>query len=218
METPSFSDIAVVSCGTLSLELTHLKKEGFLDTDHLFFSTPGLHEDPRELERQLVQRIGKAKEKADKVLVVYGGKFCYVNADTPTRTMKTIIEELGPNVARIDATHCMDMIAGEAERKKIAQIVAGGEKVWWMTPGWIKFRHQVFKGWDQGLANENFPKHTGGAIVLDVIGYVDQYMAEKPEEFLEYSDWMGIPIQPYSITLDRFKSLLLEQANQLHGR
>jgi hypothetical protein len=29
MNKVSFSDIAVVSCGTLSLELNHLKKEGF---------------------------------------------------------------------------------------------------------------------------------------------------------------------------------------------
>jgi len=218
MESVSFSSIAIVSCGTLSLELTQLKKDGFLDTEHLFFTTPGLHEDPPELERQLIQRINKAREKAAIVLVVYGGKFCYVNADNPARTMKTIIEELGPNVARIDATHCMDMIASEAEREKIAQEMAGGEKVWWMTPGWIKFRHQVFKGWDKGLANENFPRHSGGAIVLDAIGYVEQYMAEHPEEFLDYSDWMGIPIQPYTVTLDRFKFLLSEQANRLNGR
>jgi hypothetical protein len=214
----SFSDIAVVSCGTLSMELNQLKKEGFLDTNHLFFTTPGLHENVRELERQLIERINKAKEKADKVLVVYGGKFCYVNADEPTRTMRKIIEEQGPSVARIEATHCMDMIAGETEREQIAQEVAGGEKVWWMTPGWIKFRHNVFKGWDKGLANENFPRHTGGAVVLDGIGYVDQYMADKPEEFLEYSDWMGIPIQGYPVTLDRFKSLLLEQAEGLSGK
>jgi len=142
----SFSDIAIVSCGTLSMELNHLKKEGFLDTEHLFFTTPGLHEDIRELENQLVQRINKAKEKVDKVLVVYGGKFCYVNADEPARTMGKIIEEQGPRVARIEATHCMDMIAGEEEREKIAQELAGEEKVWWMTPGWIKFRHNVFKG------------------------------------------------------------------------
>ena len=216
MESISFSDIAIVSCGTLSLELNHLKKEGFLDTDRLFFTTPGLHEDVRELERQLIERINKAKEKSDKVLVVYGGKFCYVNADEPLRTMRTIIEEQGPGVERIEATHCMDMIASEEERERIAQEVAGGEKVWWMVPGWIKFRHKVFKGWDKGLANENFPRHTGGAIVLDGIGYVDKYMTEKPEEFLEYSDWMGIPIQGYPVTLDRFKSLLLEQANKLH--
>jgi hypothetical protein len=37
-------------------------------------------------------------------------------------------------------------------------------------------------------------------------------MAEQPEEVLEYSDWMGIPIQPYTITLDRLRRLLLEQA------
>jgi hypothetical protein len=40
-------------------------------------------------------------------------------------------------------------------------------------------------------------------------------MTEKPEEFLEYSDWMGIPIQGYPVTLDRFQSLLVEQAKVL---
>ena len=216
MGQTSFSDIAIVSCGTLSLELRYLQKSGFLDARHIFYNTPGLHERPRELERQLIYRINKAKEKADKVLVVYGGKFCYVNGDNPTRTVKKIIDEQGPNVARVEATHCMDILANEEQREKIAQEMAGGEKVWWMTPGWVKFRHYVFKGWDKGLANENFPRHTGGAIVLDAVGYVDRYMAERPEEFLEYSDWMGIPIHAYPITLVRFKSLLIEQANNLH--
>lgn len=212
MPNQSFADIAIVSCGTLSLELNHLKKEGFLDAEHIFYTTPGLHQDIPELEKQLVSRINKAKQKTAKVLVVYGGKFCYVNVDQPTRLMQTIIREQGPSVARIQATHCMDMLASQAERDAIAQEVAGDEPVWWMTSGWIKFRQQVFAGWDQGLANENFPKHTGGAIVLDGVGYLDQYMAEHPEEFLEYSDWMGIPIIPHPISLDRFKSLLLEAA------
>ncbi|MEN8808938.1 MAG: DUF1638 domain-containing protein [Desulfobacterales bacterium] len=215
MENVSFSDIAIVSCGTLSLELNYLKQTGVLDTDHLYFTTPGLHEDIHELERQLIRRIEAAKEKAAKVLVVYGGKFCYVNADEPTRTMQKIIAEQGPNVARIEATHCMDMIASEAEREEIAREVADGEKVWWMTPGWVQFRHKVFKGWDKGLANENFPRHTGGAIVLDGISFMDRYMTEKPEEFLEYADWMGIPMTPYPVTLDRFKSLLVDQARRL---
>jgi hypothetical protein len=211
MNEISFANIAIVSCGTLSMELHYLREAGFLNTNHLMFTAPGLHEDPRELERQLVQGINQVKEKADKVLVVYGGKFCYVNSYEPTRRMKTIIDEQGPKVRRIEASHCVDMLASEEEREKIAQEMAGGEKVWWMTPGWIKFRKYVFKDWDKGLANENFPRHTGGAIVLDGIGYVERYMDEHPEEFLEYSDWMGIPIQPYSITLDRFKSLLLDR-------
>lgn len=216
METVSFADISIVSCGTMSLELNYLKNEGLLDTPQILYTTPGLHQDIPELERQLVRQITKAKEKTRKVVVIYGGKFCYVNADKPTRLMQTIIEEQGPGVARIDATHCMDMIAGEDERDRIAQEVAGGEPVWWMTPGWIKFRKEVFKGWDKALANENFPRHTGGAVILDGIGYMGRYMEERPEDFLEYSDWMGIPIIPYPIPLDRFQSLLFTAANKLN--
>ncbi|KPA18544.1 protein containing DUF1638 [Candidatus Magnetomorum sp. HK-1] len=215
MEQESFSDIAVVSCGTMSLELNYLKQEGFLNTDHLIYITPGLHQDIPELERQLLNRVKKAKETVNKVIVIYGGKFCYVNIDDPTRTINNITDELGDGIVRIDATHCMDMLVSEKERDSIANELAGGEKVWWMTPGWVKFRQQVFKGWDKGVANENFPRHTGGAIVLDGIGYMDQYMAESPEEFLEYCDWMGIPMQAYQISLDRFKSLLLDKVRQL---
>ena len=215
MENESFSDIAVVACGTMSLELNYLKQEGFLNTDHLIYLTPGLHQNIPEMERQLVARVNKAREKVSKVIVIYGGKFCYVNPDNPTRTMSILIDELGDSVVRIDATHCMDMLASEEERDKIGNELAGGENVWWMTPGWVKFREQVFKGWDKGIANENFPRHTGGAIVLDGIGFMDQYMAEKPEEFLDYCDWMGIPMQAASISLDRFKSLLVEKVKSL---
>lgn len=218
MEDISFSDIAIVSCCTLNLELSYLKKEGFIDAEKIYYTKPGLHQNCHELERQLIQQINMARKKVDKVIVIYGGKFCYVNMDEPTRTMQKIIQEQGPGVGRVQATHCMDMIAGETEREQIARELVGDEKVWWMTPGWIEYRRQVFEGWDKGLANENFPKHTGGAIVLDGIGYVDKYMAEKPEDFLEYSDWMGIPIQGYSVTLDRFKSLLSEQARILLER
>jgi len=218
MEDISFSDIAIVPCGTLNLELTYLKKEGFIDAKKIYYTKPGLHQNCHELERQLIQQINMARKKADKVIVIYGGKFCYVNVDEPTRTMQKIIQEQGASVGRVQATHCMDMIAAEVEREQIAQKLVGGEKVWWMTPGWIEYRHQVFEGWDKGIANENFPKHTGGAIVLDGIGYIDKFMAEKPEEFLEYSDWMEIPIQGYAVTLDRFKSLLSEQARTLLER
>ena len=218
MDTVSFEHIGIVSCGTMSIELNYLKETGFLNSRHIYYTTPGLHQNIPELEHQLMERIQQAKAQAGKVIVVYGGKFCYVNPDEPTRQMFSIIEEQGPDVARIEATHCMDMLADEAERHRIQKELAPGEPVWWMTPGWIKFRKDVFKGWDQAIANENFPKHTGGAIVLDGTGYIDSYMAEQPESFLEYSDWMGSPIIPYQITLNRFKSLLSDQARRLGGQ
>ena len=45
----------------------------------------------------------------------------------------------------------------------------------------------------------------------------DQYMAENPEEFLDYCDWMGIPMQGISIPLDRFKRLLTEALTTLNS-
>ncbi len=47
----SFQNTAIVACGTMSLELNYLRDEGFLDTDHVFYTHPGLHQDIHELEK-----------------------------------------------------------------------------------------------------------------------------------------------------------------------
>jgi len=211
METRvSFRDCAVVACGTLTMELNRLKDSGLLDAKKVLYTKPGRHEVPRELESQLIRQIGKAKSYAAKIIVVYGGKFCYVNADDLYRKIDTIIQEQvepGFEITRIKATHCVDMLAGQAERDGIAE----GRDVYWLTPGWMKYRHHVYQGWDKGLANENFPKHSGGAIMLDAVGYYDHVAETNPEELLEFSDWMGIPIEPYEVTLDRLLGLLADE-------
>jgi hypothetical protein len=206
----SFRDYTIVACGTLNMELNQLKDSGILDTRKILYTKPGRHEAPRELENQLIRQIGTAKTYASNIIVVYGGKFCYVNADDPYRKIDTIIQEQvepGVNISRIKASHCIDMLASKEEREKISQ----GKDVYWLTPGWMKYRHYVYQGWDKGLANENFPKHTGGAIMLDAVGYYDEIAQNKPEKLLEFSDWMGIPIEPYKVTLDRLKNLLLDE-------
>jgi hypothetical protein len=197
-------DYAIVACGTLSMELNYLSDSGFLNARKILYTKPGRHEVPRELESQLIRQIRTAKTYAPNVIVVYGGKFCYVNADDPYRRIDTIIqeqEEPGIKITRIKATHCVDMLASTEEREKIGQ----GKDIYWLTPGWMKFRHHVYQGWD------NFPKHTGGAIMLDAVGYFDQVMEDNPEKILEFSDWMGIPIESHRVSLDRFKELLIAE-------
>ena len=205
----SFRDYVVIACGTLSLELNHLRKDGFLDAKKVLYTKPGRHEIPRELKSQLIEKINIAKEHSEKIIVAYGGKFCYIDVDDPSENIDRIIREqaIGISISRINATHCIDMLAGKEEREKISK----GEKVWWLTPGWILYRKFVFQDWDKGKANENFPQHTGGAILLDGIDFWNKYVEEHPEKLLEFSDWMGIEIRPYNITLDRLKKLLLEQ-------
>ncbi len=202
----SFKDYVIVSCGTLAPELNYLKKQGFLDAKKIVYTTPGRHEALKQLESQLIQKINTAKQHSKKIIIVYGGKFCYVNVDNPYRTIDTIIQEQETeiSISRINATHCIDMLAGEREKEKISE----GEKICWLSPGWLIYRNYVFQDWDKGKANENFPQHTGGAILLDGIDFWDKYSKEHPEKILDFSDWMGIGIQPHKITLDRLKNLL----------
>jgi len=206
----SFQDYVIVACGTLNMELNHLKDSGVLDAKKILYTKPGRHEVPRELESQLIRQIGTAKKYASNIIVVYGGKFCYVNADDPYRKIDTIIEEQiepGINISRIQATHCIDMLASDEEMERISQ----GKDVYWLTPGWMKYRHYVYQGWDKGLANENFPKHTGGAIMLDAVGYYNKTVQNDPEKLLDFSDWMGILLEPYEVSLDRLMSLLSDE-------
>jgi hypothetical protein len=147
----SFKDYAIVACGTLNMELNQLKDSGVLDARKIIYTKPGRHEVPAELESQLIRQIGTAKTFASKIIVVYGGKFCYVNVEDPYRKIDTIIQEQvepGFTISRIKATHCIDMLASDSEREQISQ----GRDIYWLTAGWMKYRHYVFQDWDRGLA------------------------------------------------------------------
>ena len=165
----SFEHCTIVACGTLSLELNHLKKSGFLNARRIEYTKPGRHEVPRELEQQLVERIARAKSQSEAVIVVYGGKFCFIDMNDPARTIDHVIEEQGKHIARIDATHCVDMLADREQ-----------------------------------------------AVVLDPVGFWDDYSARHPEKLLDFSDWMGIPIRPQNISLTRLKTLLSECAARVY--
>jgi len=39
----SFRDYAIVACGTLNMELNHLKDSGFLDASKILYTKPGRH-------------------------------------------------------------------------------------------------------------------------------------------------------------------------------
>ena len=206
----SFQNYAIVACGTFNMELNSLKDSGVLDIRKILYTKPGRHEVLRELESQLIKQIGTAKTYASNIIVVYGGKFYYINTDDLYRKIDTIIEEQiepGVTISRIKATHCVDMLASEQELERFSL----GRDVYWLTPGWMKYRHYVYQGWDKGLANENFPKHTGGAIMLDAVGYYDEIAQKDPEKLLELSDWMWIPLEPHYVSLDRLLALLSDE-------
>ncbi|HBW36389.1 DUF1638 domain-containing protein [Desulfosporosinus sp. BICA1-9] len=203
----SFGDYAIVACGTMIPELNYLKEIGFLDVQAIY-TAPGLHQIPAELENQLQRQLVIAKKSSKKIIVVYGGKYCYINIRDPYRTIDTVIEEMreeGYYIARTEVENCLDMLASGNERENLSE----GQKVWFCTPGWLKYRDMVFKGWDKANANEYFPQYTGGAIMLDPIGFFDDYAMEHVEEILDFSDWTSIPLEARTIGLERLKEVLV---------
>jgi len=201
----SFEGYSIVSCGTLSLELNYLKASGFLNADKILYTKPALHERPGELEKQLKRQLRHAKKFSSKIIVVYG-KRCYVDSGDYFKTIDTLIQEEGDRIFRIEVANCVDALLDDQEREKISQ----RKKIYWLTPGWLKYWKQIFKNWDIGLANETFPKNDK-AIVLDALSFFDECCQSHPEIILEFFDWMKIPIEPHRISLDRLKKLLAKQ-------
>lgn len=205
----SFKDYAIVACGTMMPEVDYLQAEGFLDAAKILYTTPGLHQDIVEMENQLIKQINTAKKYAKKIIIIYGGTYCYINTKDPLRTIDTVIDELkedGYFINRIQNEKCIDMVTTAEEREQIA----GGRNVYWMTPGWLKYRDLVYKGWDKATANTFFPAYEDGGIILDAMGFFDKYMEEKPEDVLDFSDWTQIPIEGNNVNMDRFKKILID--------
>lgn len=204
---PSLDGCSVVACGTLRREIRHLADTGFLDSDRVFFMGPGLHEWPKQLEKQLIRQAHKARAVSEKVVVAYGEK-CYLDFDAGVDT-DALLARLGKEFARVRAKNCVDMLADAEVRDRIA----GGSKVYWLTPGWLEYWDHIFKDWDAAMANETFPAHDK-AIVLDPVSYFDEALGTDPERILRISDWMKLEIEPYAVSLDRLKRLLCECAQQ----
>ena len=201
-EFVSFKGRSIVSCGTMRQEIERLRRSGLLDVDRVLYAAPGLHEWPWEYEKQVTRRLQDAQKVSGHVIVVYGAR-CFVDTSKPERVTDTLIREQNVNAVRIKAANCVDMLASQEERERIR----GSQKVHWLTPGWLKHWDFIFKDWDIGKFNEMFPRHDK-AIVLDALGYYDQLMLESPERILWISDMMNLPLESYSISLDRLRGLL----------
>jgi len=204
---PSLDGCSVVACGTLRREIRRLADAGFLNGGRLFFTAPGLHEWPNRLEKQLVRQAHKARAASPEVVVAYGEK-CYLDFDAGVDT-DALLAGLGKEFVRVRAKNCVDMLADDEMRARLA----GDAKVYWLTPGWLEHWDYIFRDWDAAMANETFPAHDK-AIVLDAVGYFDELLETAPERLLEIGDWMKLQIEPYAVSLERLKQLLYESAQR----
>jgi hypothetical protein len=201
--------IAIVSCGSFKEDLESLQAEGLLGGIEVFYTEPCLKERPRKLEELLKERIEEAKGSADRILVIYGDG-CFIDTSDFSRSIDSLIGDTGCAHDRIREHSCIEMMLSEEDKEALA----GGLKVYWMMPAWVEHKDDVFEEWDLGKRNQTFPQNDM-AIVVDSRGFYETLLEEDPEKILEFSDWMGIPLDARAIDLDRFKKLLLASLERL---
>ena len=205
--------ITIVSCGTMRNALERLKDEGLLDGIDLVFTDVCLKERPWELERQLKEKLHEAGNRSDTLLVVYGNR-CFYDSVNPERDVdKLLHEEPSARCDRIKEHSCVEMMVSEGCKADVSK----GKKVYWIMPPWIENRDDVYYEWDLGKRNQTFPQNDV-AMVLDSSGFFNDLMENDPEKILEFSDWMGVPMDAVEITLDRFRDLLKERIEKLRTK
>jgi len=207
-----FENRCIISCGMLQPEINHLIETGFLNPLKIFYTPPGLHALPEKLEQHLIRRVEQARLLCpdNRILVVYG-RNCYMDPDQPDKGIDSILEEAGDGIVRVQGEYGYDMLVDMEERQRIS----GGrqDKILWFTNGWLmnwQLVYQKYFGWDRADANANFPGYYDKIIVLDALGVESDYSMEKAEVILELFDWTGLEVEFHTITLDRFKGLLLQ--------
>ena len=201
--------LAIVSCGSFKEDLESLQAEGLLDGVEVFYTEPCLKERPRKLEESLKARIEEAKGSADRILVIYGDG-CFIDTSDFSRSIDSLIADTGCEHERIREHSCIEMMLSEEDKESLSE----GMKVYWMMPAWVENKDEVFEEWDLGKRNQTFPQNDM-AVVVDSRGFYNKLMEEDPEKILDFSDWMGIPLDAKAITLERFKKLLLASLERL---
>ena len=206
MEEPH---VTIVSCGSFREDLETLQEEGLLEGVEVVYTEPCLKERPRKLEELLKERIAEAEGSADRILVIYGDG-CFIDTSDFSRSIDGLIADTGCDYDRIREHSCIEMMLSEEDKEELS----GGMKVYWMMPAWVEHKDEVFEEWDLGKRNQTFPQNDM-AVVVDSRGFYEGLLEREPEKILEFSDWMGIPLDARPITLDRFRELLLAALERL---
>ena len=207
MTTTRFDDKILVTCEALRPEIERLRSLGQIDFREVYYVHPGSHERPHILEEQLPGILSDHGVAGKQVVAALGSK-CYLDLDNPDCNIDALLGSFHGNVRRVRAEDCVDMLAEKQQRTE----AAGGRSIYWMTPGWVVERNKIFEGWDHGKANETFPRHDA-VVLVDAIDYFNTLSMENPEELLEFSDWLGVGLEPATVDLERFQYLLTEAAD-----
>ncbi|TAK36548.1 MAG: DUF1638 domain-containing protein [Chloroflexota bacterium] len=179
---------SLIACGILKAEVeAALRKRGLAVP--VFYLAPAPCVEPAALLRQLRALLDRAAQASDDIVVLIGR--CHPD-------LEEILASYPARRATIN--DCFDALLGE-ERKRIDR----ESNTFYTSAAWLDhWQHALRRSmqWDQVDARQNFG-HYDRVLLLDT--------GLKPipdEKILEYFDYLQVPVEPYSISLEALSELL----------
>ncbi|MDR1362747.1 MAG: DUF1638 domain-containing protein [Spirochaetaceae bacterium] len=186
--------LSLISCGVFRHELERVLPDieaelgCRIETD---FLTPALDEKADLLEKSVSEKLEQNKNK--KNVLLYGG-MCHTE-------WPRITEKSGAVYPK--ASNCAEMMLSPEKKKEFD----AKEDVYFITLGSLKQWKEIYQqghGWEAADARVNF-SYFEKIIVLD-----SGIFEISDEELFEFFDFAQVPIETMKISLDYFKSVVLD--------
>lgn len=184
----------IIACGVFQKEIEKLREElGFPFRARYLAS--GLHVDFDELKAALESELDRADGQG--TIVVYGQ--CHPR-------IEKILE--GRHAALLDCQNCVDaLITRKGMEDKARQGL-----FFYLSPGWLDAWRDIFSrlGWTPAEARLQMGSFRG-VVYIDTL----QDAPEREQELLEFFDYTNLPFEVMPVSLDHFKSLIINAKERL---
>jgi len=199
----------LICCGVLKKEIERLIADDCLPVEP-FYLDVGLHVNPAELKKQLIQAIEKYSKDVSRAIIVVYGDLCHPN-------MKEIMGNYS-NVTKVDALNCIDCLLGG--HGKLLDIDPNWD-YFYLSPGWMPSslrESPIFNSFFNSFNDEQKKAmlcKLKGVIIFDTLGDLDGFRGEIEE----LTNFVGLPIvSTKTIGLEGLKGLITEAIQNHPGR
>jgi len=188
------SKIIIIACSIFRYELEHLQQKGRLNIPVVYLNSM-LHMQPSQLQILLDAKIKEYKDL--KIILMYGD--CHA---------RMVDYEKNPNIVRTPGINCCEIILGRENYRKIRN-----DGAFILLPEWANRWKEIFVD-DMGFKSSKSAKLFMNEMHKKLV-YVDTgFYKRNASLFDEVSDFLGLPIELYSSSIDELEKVINQLIEQ----
>jgi len=189
-------NIVIIACSIFKYELEHLQNTGRLNIPVVYLNSM-LHMKPKELQILLDAKIEEYQNF--RIILMFGD--CHA---------RMVDYEKNPNIVRSQGINCAEIILGSEKYRKIRR-----DGAFILLPEWTERWKEAFVD-DMGFKTSKMARPFMKEMHKKIV-YVDTgFQAKNDALFEEISDFLGLPIEIYSSSIDELENVvcrLIEESN-----